>query len=183
MRSVSCHCGSSISEALSLECQFDTVSASWLPAQCRDDELAAEFDRAGPGGKWEYWADMAMTRQLKPEQVGALVDKLEDEAYVWVSWGWHVSHCSFYWRKQVRMAERPRQHATTVGFQFLRGRDGDDPDGYLKELLSSTGSSHLISSHLIIIFTSHLHIFTSQYLVFAHLFPLTIQTFKQHHPP
>jgi len=106
MRSVSCHCGSSISEALSLECQFDTVSASWLPAQCRDDELTAEFDRAGPGGKWEYWADMAMTRQLKPEQVGALVDKPEDEAYVWVSWGWHVSHCSFYWRKQVRMAER-----------------------------------------------------------------------------
>jgi len=82
-----------------------------------------------------------------------------------------------------RRVRRPRQHATTVGFQFLRGRDGDDPDGYLKELLSSTGSSHLISSHLIIIFTSHLHIFTSQYLVFAHLFPLTIQTFKQHHPP
>lgn len=106
LRTVSCDCGSTLEEARSLGCRFDTLSASWLPAQCRDDELTAEFDRAGPGEKWDYWADMAMTIRLTPGQVGELAAKQEDQAYVWVSWGWHVSHCSFYWRKQSRMAER-----------------------------------------------------------------------------
>lgn len=106
LRTISCYCGSTLAEARALGCQFDTLSASWLPAQCRDNELTAEFDKAGPGGKWEYWADMTKTRELTPDEVGELAGRREDQAYVWVSWGWHVSHCSFYWRKQIRMAER-----------------------------------------------------------------------------
>ena len=108
LRSISCSCGSTLAEAKAMGCKFDTLSASWLPDHCRDDELTEEFNKAGPGpgGEWEYWADMEGTMRLTPEQVGEIAAKPVHEAFVWVSWGWHVSHCSYYWRKQFRMAEK-----------------------------------------------------------------------------
>lgn len=55
-RSVSCSCGKSVAEALKLGCKYDLLASAWLPEQCRDDELSAEFDRSGPGpnGEWTY---------------------------------------------------------------------------------------------------------------------------------
>jgi hypothetical protein len=56
VKSVSCSCGENVAEAISKGCKYDLLASAWLPAQCRDDELSAEFDRAGPGlnGEWTY---------------------------------------------------------------------------------------------------------------------------------
>ncbi|RKU41152.1 hypothetical protein DL546_002646 [Coniochaeta pulveracea] len=84
IKPISCDCGASIAEPKSLGRKYDTLSVSWLPPQCRDDALAEEFNHA----------------------VTALADKAIPEAQFWTSFGWHVAHCSFYWRKEYRMRAR-----------------------------------------------------------------------------
>ncbi|EQL03602.1 hypothetical protein OCS_00682 [Ophiocordyceps sinensis CO18] len=106
VKAISCDCGASIEEAAALGCKYDTLSVSWLPPQCREDQLTAEFDQAGPGGEWHYWADRNMTEPLTVQQVGALAAKPIDQAQFWTTFGWHVSHCSYYWRKEYRMRQR-----------------------------------------------------------------------------
>lgn len=84
-------------------CEFDVLSLSWLPKACRDVALTQEFASSGPGpqGKWDYWADVNGTEALTLDQVSALAD--EPEGVVYTSLGFHVLHCSFYWRKQWRV--------------------------------------------------------------------------------
>ncbi|UNI24994.1 hypothetical protein JDV02_010705 [Purpureocillium takamizusanense] len=103
---VSCDCGATIEEAVSKGCKYDALSVSWLPPQCRDDELTFEFNKAGPGGEWLYWADRNMTQPLTLNKIGALADKPIQDAQFWTTFGWHISHCSFYWRKEHRMRDR-----------------------------------------------------------------------------
>ena len=49
-----CNCGNSSSEAVAMGCEYEPLAAAWLPPACRDSELSAEFDHAGPGpnGSW-----------------------------------------------------------------------------------------------------------------------------------
>ncbi|KAF5866550.1 hypothetical protein ETB97_011435 [Aspergillus alliaceus] len=98
---ITCDCGRSTAEALSKGCKYDTMSAAWLPEPCRDDELSAEFDRMGPGpnGKWSYWADQNRTRELSIEELSLLPD---NNLPFFTTWDWHVAHCSYRWRKQLR---------------------------------------------------------------------------------
>lgn len=67
----SCYCGNSTAEARTLGCEYDPLSAAWLPAHCRDDDLTAEFmnDKDGP---WEYWADHDHQKPLTLLEVGEL---------------------------------------------------------------------------------------------------------------
>ncbi|KAH6641166.1 hypothetical protein F5144DRAFT_506199 [Chaetomium tenue] len=97
-----CDCGSTIREARSRGCIYDTLSTAWLPPYCRDGELTAEFDNAGPGpeGSWEYFADKEGKVALDLEQVAALG---ETGGSFWASRDWHIVHCLFYWQKYVRM--------------------------------------------------------------------------------
>lgn len=99
---ISCDCGHSISEALTMGCKYDTMAASWLTEACRDDELSAEFDKAGPGpgGKWYYWADAHKNRELSIEELSHIADIPGGVFYT--EWAWHVAHCTYYWRKQWR---------------------------------------------------------------------------------
>ncbi|KAK3358105.1 hypothetical protein B0T25DRAFT_605555 [Lasiosphaeria hispida] len=98
-----CDCGSSVQEALSLGCIYDTLATAWLPPPCRDDALAAEFDRAGPGpdGAWSYFADQEGTMPLTISDVAALGGTKNNT--FWASRTWHVAHCLFYWQKYWRM--------------------------------------------------------------------------------
>ena len=108
---VSCSCGASISEAMSLDCRYDSLAAAWLPPLCRDDELTAEFDQAGPGldGSWEYFADKNATQLLTLNEVALLAEKTDgdsdESAAFYVSFRWHIAHCVFYWRKMFRAQE------------------------------------------------------------------------------
>ncbi|KAM3427278.1 hypothetical protein MY4824_009535 [Beauveria thailandica] len=97
-----CNCGASIKQALELDCKYDSLASAWLPPHCRDDELTAMFDRAGPGvnGSWKYWADEDFTREISLQDVSRLADVPGSLYYT--SHRWHVIHCLFYWRKQVR---------------------------------------------------------------------------------
>lgn len=67
----SCYCGESTSEAKTMGCKYDALSAAWLPAHCRDDELTAEF-LAHKDGPWHYWADQSHTKELTLDEVGEL---------------------------------------------------------------------------------------------------------------
>lgn len=102
---ITCLCGSSTAEAEALGCKYDSLAACWLPDHCRDDELTAEFENAGsgPNGEWPYWADRNATRQLSIKEVGLLADLSKHEAVFYSTFGWHVAHCAFYWRKEFRM--------------------------------------------------------------------------------
>lgn len=97
-----CDCGESISEAISKGCKFDHLAGAWLPAHCRDDELSAEFNKAGPGpdGQWQYWLDKNGSLPVHPDEIG-LVATTESDV-VWTTTDWHVAHCAYYWRKQFR---------------------------------------------------------------------------------
>ncbi|KAK1752309.1 hypothetical protein QBC47DRAFT_390245 [Echria macrotheca] len=99
-----CDCGSTIREARVRECKYDALSTAWLPPYCRDDELTAEFEKAGPGpnGSWEYFADEEGKRPLSMEQVAALG---EVGGSFWASRDWHIVHCLFYWQKYTRMRD------------------------------------------------------------------------------
>jgi hypothetical protein len=99
-----CDCGSSISEAFSRSCVYDTLATAWLPPYCRDDELTAEFDRSGPGldGSWPYFADKDGKIPINKSQIAALGPT---EGSFWSSRDWHVAHCFFYWQKYIRMRD------------------------------------------------------------------------------
>lgn len=102
---IKCLCGSSTSEAETLGCKYDSLAACWLPTHCRDDELTAEFEHAGdgPNGEWTYWADSNATRGMTLEEVGLLANLPKPQAMFYSTFGWHVAHCAFYWRKEFRM--------------------------------------------------------------------------------
>lgn len=97
-----CDCGASVAEAVARGCKFDGLAMAWLPAHCRDDELAAEFNTVGdgPNGTWIYYADRERTLPMDVNEVAALADR--PEALVHMSIQWHTLHCIFYWRKQFR---------------------------------------------------------------------------------
>lgn len=102
-----CSCGSSINEAQSLSCVYDTMAAAWLPPHCRDPELTSIFDHSGPsdGGSWRYYADKNGSVRLSPHQISLLADKPKGENVFWATREWHLAHCLFYWQKLVRMRD------------------------------------------------------------------------------
>ncbi|KAJ4298837.1 hypothetical protein N0V90_004079 [Kalmusia sp. IMI 367209] len=100
-KEISCDCGASIAEALTLGCKYDTLAAAWLRAECRDDELAAQFDTIGPGpgGRWLYWSDPHRKHEIT---VADLAHSADTGKPFFTEWLWHVAHCTYYWRKQER---------------------------------------------------------------------------------
>ena len=96
---VSCYCGRSLAEALSLGCKFDGVAGAILPPHCRDDKLTAEFDRSSsenPDGSWTYWADPHKKQRLNESE---LIFRFEP---FYASQEWHIFHCTYNWRKKFR---------------------------------------------------------------------------------
>ena len=103
-KEVSCSCGNSIAEAESLDCRYDPIAAAWLPPACRDDELTEAFNHAGPApdGSWYYYTDWDKTDTLNLTQVAGLA---ANRGHFFSTHEWHIAHCTWTWRKQVRAAE------------------------------------------------------------------------------
>jgi hypothetical protein len=81
-------------------CIYDHIAVDWLPLRCHDTELVAEFDAMG----WRYYRGTQLN--LIPEDDGATIDALaRDGEDYWTTTEWHVAHCLFTWRKQVRIGE------------------------------------------------------------------------------
>lgn len=72
----SCSCGTSMAEAMAMDCQYDILSSAWLPPRCRGEEVSAEFDKASPGpdGAWSYFADANGTNLIDPSTLGLLTN-------------------------------------------------------------------------------------------------------------
>jgi hypothetical protein len=142
---VTCYCGTTIAEARTLGCKFDSLSVSWLPKHCRDDELTAEFDRSGPGpnGEWSYWADLNATQPITVEEASMLAGNPPSRAAFYSTYGWHVAHCAFFWRKEFR------QRAKGLMFEKRHDKESHIQHCYtwfMKELpLNSTGTIAFVS--------------------------------------
>ncbi|KAF4999671.1 hypothetical protein FDECE_11425 [Fusarium decemcellulare] len=97
-----CFCGDSVADAINLGCKYDFLASVWLPPHCIDEELSAEFEKAGPGknGAWTYYADSFGTKQLAVQDVPSYADRPGGLYYATKEW--HLVHCFFYWRKQIR---------------------------------------------------------------------------------
>jgi hypothetical protein len=102
---VSCNCGETIAEAVANGCKYDSIAAAWLPPACRDDELIAEFERAGPNpdGSWPYYADINKTHTLSLEEVAMLP---KTGGHFFTTHHWHLVHCAYYWKKMWLAPQR-----------------------------------------------------------------------------
>ena len=114
---VICNCGSSISEAKSKDCKFDSLATAWLPPACRDDELTTEFERSGPlaEGSWPYYRDLRKTHLLSVEDLANMADNDSGGRTYYMTTEWFVARCLFYWRKM----ERAERLGTTIERSFL----------------------------------------------------------------
>ena len=112
-----CNCGSSIAEAKSRDCKFDSLATSWLPPACRDDELATEFERSGPleGGAWPYYKDLRKTHLLSVEDLANMADNESGDRTYYMTTEWYIARCLYYWRKM----ERAEKLGTTIERSFL----------------------------------------------------------------
>lgn len=96
-----CWCGKTDIEAIAMGCRYDHLAVDWLPDHCIDDELTSEFDHAGPGynGSWPYWTSQYGGEAVSPEQIDSYAETATD---YWTTREWHIQHCIFTWRKQLR---------------------------------------------------------------------------------
>ena len=112
-----CNCGSSIADAKSKGCKFDSLATSWLPPACRDDELTAEFERSGPleGGAWPYYKDLRKMHLLSVEDLANMADNESGDRTYYMTTEWYIARCLYYWRKM----ERAEKLGTTIERSFL----------------------------------------------------------------
>ena len=87
-------CGSSPSEAIKHGCRFDPTSFSWLHRDCYDEELVEQFLSQEA---WEWFEDEEATVPIELE--AALEGK---HHHLYVSWEYHLTHCTFMWKKLHR---------------------------------------------------------------------------------
>ncbi|KAK0622492.1 hypothetical protein B0T14DRAFT_513942 [Immersiella caudata] len=87
-------CGNTTTAARALGCHFDPMSFSWLPPQCYDANLTAQFLSIHA---WQWFS----TPERKEEVSNDAVLR-GDHEYLYVSWEYHKLHCTYMWRKMHR---------------------------------------------------------------------------------
>lgn len=90
-------CGSSPLEARSRGCSFDIISFSWQTPECHDASLISDFL---DWGDWDFYTD------FKGNMTVPLEEAWKGDRALWVSWDYHVVHCTFMWRLMHRSYER-----------------------------------------------------------------------------
>jgi hypothetical protein len=105
-----CSCGSTIEEALAMNCTFDVWAEAWVPPKCQDKFLKEKFNVAGPGinGSWPYFLDREGTQPVSLDELETMLGRT-----IYTSRGWHVAHCLFYWIKEWRARELGRKMEET----------------------------------------------------------------------
>lgn len=87
-------CGSSRQEALAMGCKFDPMSFSWLQPDCYDSELTSQFLTLR---QWRWTTDRAGSDEVSFDDVMKGKHEL-----LYVSWEYHLLHCTYMWRKMHR---------------------------------------------------------------------------------
>lgn len=92
-------------------CRYDHIAVDWLPPHCIDDELATEFDGAGPNGTWSYFKLNGISlsgSSYVPINAHEIDDLAKEGIDYYATREWHIAHCMFIWRKQFRSMSRGR---------------------------------------------------------------------------
>lgn len=87
-------CGTTAAEARAAHCHFDMMSFCWLPSPCYDAELSAEFLARS---NWTWYRDQTAQQ---PVSLAEVQSGAHDELFV--SYDYHLAHCTFMWRKLHR---------------------------------------------------------------------------------
>jgi hypothetical protein len=106
------HCGSTPAEARALGCKFEVHNFAWVPPDCFDDQLAAEWD-ADPS--WAFSRNMTAQPNISPPDLYTREEgESGDLQHAIVPWRQHVAHCAFIMRKYQRsvMMNRPMDNWT-----------------------------------------------------------------------
>lgn len=87
-------CGNSTTEAASLGCKYDPLSACWLHQDCPHD-YSKEFATFNGGKPFVYYYDEGMTRQMNDyDEVGH-----NTQGFYWTSLREHLVHCLYLLRR------------------------------------------------------------------------------------
>lgn len=86
-------CGENLAEAKARGCVFELMTISWVPPACHDPELDGEFRSLG----LQYFRDRSLTQEISYEELSE-----RTEGYSWSTNRYHLTHCSFMWRKMHR---------------------------------------------------------------------------------
>lgn len=93
-------CGNSSTEATALGCRFQLWSYAWVPEPCYDPVLEQDWlemqPQPSPTG-WHYFEDFNGTQLV---DVDVVLRGQSDKLYT--TWGQHLWHCAFTWRKVLR---------------------------------------------------------------------------------
>lgn len=120
-------CAGKTAEELQRDCAFDIISFSWLPPECFDAELSAEWEDLRT---WEYYTSINGTEVVPIETVR--LGHLE----LYSTWEQHLQHCIFMWRKFNRAVAEGRpvdgysganQHTLHCGTQLMEAARTDEP--------------------------------------------------------
>ncbi|KAA8650341.1 uncharacterized protein ATNIH1004_003025 [Aspergillus tanneri] len=88
------HCGDTPDEARAMGCKFQIHTYAWVPASCFDEVLQEEWLNIRD---WEYYTDKY--DQGEPVNISVA---LAGERNLYSTWGQHIEHCAFTWRKFTR---------------------------------------------------------------------------------
>jgi hypothetical protein len=91
-------CGPNAAAATAKGCHLDMISFTWLPHECYDAELSAEFMSLN---NWTWALDANGTTLVPYDEVA--VGNITNG---WVTWEYHLTHCLYTWKKLVRHLER-----------------------------------------------------------------------------
>lgn len=100
-------CGNSSESALAAGCKFDIMSFTWSHPDCFDGELMTEFLSLR---NWTWWFDTAGEHSVP-------LDKVASGRYtnLYVTWEYHLAHCTFMWKKMHRAISQQRPLDSYIG--------------------------------------------------------------------
>ncbi len=87
-------CGNSSEEALAAGCKFDVMSFTWTHPDCFDKELMEDFLSLR---NWTWSFDAAGKETVPVERLSA-----GQHTDLFVSWEYHITHCTYMWKKMHR---------------------------------------------------------------------------------
>ncbi|KAL1632402.1 hypothetical protein SLS56_003644 [Neofusicoccum ribis] len=99
-------CGNSPAEAEAAGCVFDLMTVSWLPLECYDGELTAQFMEEGP---WTFYLSNSTRPEALPEereQIPSLEAISRTTELMWTDRRFHIYHCIYGWKMMHRAIER-----------------------------------------------------------------------------
>lgn len=97
------NCGNSSDEARALGCQFDVMSFTWSQPSCFDNKLMDNFLSLK---NWTWWHN---PNDNIAEPVPFNEVSLGQHSLLYVTWEYHITHCTFMWKKMHHaiMSGRP----------------------------------------------------------------------------